>query len=75
MSSEILWNFSCYIDDRWIVLQQNPHFYLDLPTSGDAYGAEFFWDSTKEFQLNPNDTVYILVDRPGLYRVYLEAEK
>ena len=75
MSSEILWNFSCYIDDRWIVLQQNPHFYLDLPTSGDAYGAEFFWDSTKEFQLNPNDTVYILVDRPGLDRVYLEAEK
>ena len=75
MSSEILWNFSRYTDDRRIALQQNPHFYLDLPTTKDAYGAGFFKDSTKEFKFKGNDTVYVLVDKPDLSRVYLEAEK
>ena len=56
-------------------MQQNPHFYLDLPTTKDAYGAGFFKDSTKEFKFKGNDTVYVLVDKPDLSRVYLEAEK
>ena len=75
MTLEILWNFSRYTDDRRIALRQNPHFYLDLPTTGDAYGAGFFKDSTKDFQFKRNDTVYVLVDKPYLSRVHLETEK
>ena len=71
MASEILWNFSRYTDDRQIALRRNPHFYLDLPTTRDAYGAGFFKDSAKEFQFKRNDTVYVLVDKPDLNRVYL----
>ena len=76
MSSEILWNFSRYTDDRRIALRQNPHFYLDLPTFGRAYGTEFSKDSMRDsdFILKRNDTVYILVDKPDLGRVYLEVE-
>ena len=75
MTSEILWNFSRYKDERRIALRQNPHFYLELPTAGDAYGADFFKESTKEFRFKCNDTVYVLVDKPDLGRVYLDAEQ
>ena len=74
MSSEILWNFSRYTDDRRIALRQNPHFYLDLPTSVDDYGAKFSKHPERDFSLEHNDTVYVLVDKPGLNRVYLEAD-
>lgn len=58
-------------------MRQNPHFYLDLPTSGGAYGAGFSKNSMKDFHSLPehNNTVYVLVDKPSLGRVYLEAEK
>ncbi|KAH9051167.1 hypothetical protein EDB83DRAFT_1326238 [Lactarius deliciosus] len=74
MSSEILWNFSRYTDDRRIALRQNPHFYLHLPTSGDAYGTGFSKVAMKDFLLKPNDTVYVLVDKPDLGRVFLEVD-
>ncbi|KAI0290202.1 hypothetical protein BC826DRAFT_1106558 [Russula brevipes] len=38
---EVLWNFSRFNDNRRITLQDNPHFYLELPTSVDAYTGEF----------------------------------
>ena len=71
LTSEILWNFSRYKDDRQIPLRQNPHFYLHLP---DSFGAEFVKDSTKEFLFKRNDKVYVLVDKPDLGRIYLQAE-
>ena len=71
MTSEILWNFSRFTDDRRIPLWQNPRFYLHLPTS---FGAGFVKNSTQEFQFKRNDTVYVLVDKPNLGRIYLEAE-
>ncbi|KAI0300016.1 hypothetical protein B0F90DRAFT_570947 [Multifurca ochricompacta] len=75
-SSEILWNFSRYKDNRRVTLRQNPHFYLRLPTSVDAYGIGFSERfALKDFPLKENETVYVLVDKPGLCRVYLEAEK
>ncbi|KAH8993692.1 hypothetical protein EDB92DRAFT_374246 [Lactarius akahatsu] len=75
MSSEILWNFSRYTDDRRIALRQNPHFYLHLPTFGDdAYGTRFPKVAMKDFLLKPNDTVYVLVDKPDLGRVFLEVD-
>jgi hypothetical protein len=52
-------------------LRQNPQFYLDLPTS---FGADFVKDATKDFRFKRNDTVYVLVDKPDLGRIYLEAE-
>jgi hypothetical protein len=75
MSSEILWNFSRYTDDRRIALWQNPHFYLGLSTSS-AYGAEFSKHTMRDsdFILKPHDNVYVLVDKPDLGRVYLEVE-
>ncbi|KAI9439128.1 hypothetical protein H4582DRAFT_2075780 [Lactarius indigo] len=72
---EILWNFSRLTDERRrIPLRQNPHFYHHLPTSREAYGAEFSMDSMKDFLLS-NDTIYVLVDKPSLGRIYLEAQE
>ena len=68
---EILWNFSRYTDDRRIPLWQNPRFYLHLPTS---FGAEFVKDPIQDLLFKGNDTVYVLVDKPNLCRIYLEAE-
>ena len=56
-------------------MRENPHFYLDLPTNQDAYGADFSEKSAKVFQFKPNNTVYVLVDKPDLGRVYLDAEQ
>ncbi|KAH9058138.1 hypothetical protein EDB87DRAFT_954125 [Lactarius vividus] len=71
---EILWNFSRLTDERRrIPLRQNPHFYHHLPTSGDAYRAEFFMEPMKDFVLQ-NDTIYVLVDKSSLGRIYLEAQ-
>lgn len=75
MTSEIIWNFSRYTDDRRIPLRQNPHFYLDLPTTFSSFKADFVKDATKAFQFKRNDTVYVLVDKPDLGRIYVEAEK
>lgn len=55
-------------------MRQNPHFYLDLPTSGGDYGTKYSNDSMRDFVLKRNDTVYVLVDKPDLGRVYLEVE-
>ena len=71
MTSEILWNFSRYTDDRRIPLRQNPHFYFNIPTS---FKADFVKDSAKDFRFKGNDTVYVLVDKPNLGRIHLEAE-
>lgn len=73
-SSEIIWNFSRYTDNRRITLRENPQFYLDLPISGGAYGADFSQNSMKDIVLNGQNTVYVLVENPGLGRIYLEVE-
>ncbi|KAI0263584.1 hypothetical protein BC834DRAFT_886455 [Gloeopeniophorella convolvens] len=69
--SEIIWNFARYTDHRRITLQQNPHFYLKLPTTPAGYGPGFSQYPLKDFVLAPEDTVYVLADKPG--RVFLEA--
>jgi hypothetical protein len=70
---EVLWNFSRFDDKRRITLQDNPHFYLELPTSADAYTREFRTLPVQDMQLISNSTVYVLVDRPS--RVFLETEQ
>jgi hypothetical protein len=74
-ASEIIWNFTRYEDERRVTLRQNPHLYVGLPTSADAYGAGFSMNPTKDFNVKPNDTIYVLVDRSGLGCVHLEAEE
>ncbi|KAI0290302.1 hypothetical protein BC826DRAFT_1106538 [Russula brevipes] len=61
----VLWNFSRFKDDRRITLQENPHFYLDLPTSVDAYTGEFNAFPVQNIQLTSNATIYVLVDQPS----------
>jgi len=70
---EVLWNFSRFNDNRRITLQDNPHFYLELPTSVDAYTGEFRTLPVQDMQLISNSTIYVLVDRPS--RVFLETEQ
>ncbi len=72
--SEILWNFSRYKDRARITLEQNPHFYSNLPAEESAYTPMFKRHPLGDLilALKPHDTVYVLVDRPG--RVFLETE-
>jgi hypothetical protein len=70
---EVLWNFSRFNDNRRITLQDNPHFYLELPASVDAYTSEFRTLPVQDMQLISNSTIYVLVDRPS--RVFLETEE
>ena len=68
---EVLWNFSRFEDHRRITLQQNPHFYVNLPTSVDAYRGHFRALPVEALRLKPNATFYIIADGPS--RIFLEA--
>jgi hypothetical protein len=73
--SEILWNFSRYKlkDNARVTLEQNPHFYSSLPADESAFTPMFTCHPLGDLSvLKPNDTVYVLVDRPGC--VFLEAK-
>ena len=68
---EILWNFSRIKDkSRRLTLKQNPHFYVHLPTSPDAYSGDFNVEPVENFR-HP-DKFYVLTDRPGL--MYMNAD-
>lgn len=70
-SAEILWNFSCFKDQRRLTLKQNPHFYTNLPASPEAYGGEFEIEPTVNFR--HANKFYVLTDRPGL--VYIKTHQ
>jgi hypothetical protein len=67
---EVLWNFSRFKDERRLTLKQNPHFYLGLPTSQNAYGGDFSVEPIENFQ---HAKICVLTDKPG--RVFLETDK
>jgi hypothetical protein len=67
----VLWNFSRFEDNRRITLQDNPHFYVNLPTAVDAYTGDFKARPVENLQLKPNATFYVLLDKPS--RIFLEA--
>lgn len=72
--SEVLWNFSCFEDNKRIALQENAHFYRNFPISSDEYGDTFLQDPLWTFSnVQHDETIYILVDGPS--RVYLEVEQ
>ncbi|KAI0283565.1 hypothetical protein BC826DRAFT_1059331 [Russula brevipes] len=60
---EVLWNFSRLKGDKRLTLGQNPHFYVDLPTSQEAYQGGFKTDPVEDFR--HADKYYVLFDRPG----------
>ena len=65
---EILWNFSRFIDeDHRLTLRDNPHFYVELPTSPDAFGDSIKIDPTEDFR--HADTFYVLIDKPELVHI------
>ncbi|KAH9054700.1 hypothetical protein EDB87DRAFT_1425447 [Lactarius vividus] len=70
-AGEILWNFARLEGRARVTLEQNPRFYMGLPIHEGAFGPEFSKDSMEDFVLRSNDTVYVLVDRPG--RVFLKT--
>jgi hypothetical protein len=67
---EILWDFS-YSEDmkKRLTLKDNPHFYVDLPTSPEAYGDHVQIDPTEDFR--HANKFYVLIDRPEL--VYIKT--
>ncbi|KAH9169794.1 hypothetical protein EDB89DRAFT_2231094 [Lactarius sanguifluus] len=70
-ASEILWNFARLEGRAHVTLEQNPRFYMGLPVHEGAFGPEFSKEPMRDFVLRSNDTVYVLVDRPG--RVFLKT--
>ena len=70
---EVLWNFAHFEDNRRITLQDNPHFYSELPTSSDAYTDQFKALPVENVEMTPNATIYVLVDQPR--RVFLETRR
>jgi hypothetical protein len=63
---EILWNFSHFEGDKRLTLSQNPHFYVDLPSSPDAYGSTFRSQPTERYE----GRIYVLTNDSG--RVFFE---
>jgi hypothetical protein len=70
---EVLWHFAHFEDNRRITLQDNPHFYSELPTSPDDYTGQFKAHPIEYFVLRPDDTIYALVDQPR--RVFLDTRR
>ena len=70
---EVLWNFAHLENSKRITLSENPHFYLKLPTLIDEYGGEFKALPAEVLPLEPDATVYVLIDQPR--RIFLESEQ
>ena len=60
---EILWSFSRFKDEkRRLTLRDNPHFYVNLPTTPEAYEDKVKIDPTEDFR--HSNQFYVLTDRP-----------
>ena len=71
--NEILWNFSRFKGERRLTLQDNPHFYVKLPTSPEKYGDKFLTEPIETFH---EAQISVLTDNPHLTsRVFLETAK
>ena len=72
--AELIWNLYRLEGRARITLEQNCHFYRDLPRTEGAFDPGFYHHSMKDFNFQKRrDRVYVLVDRPG--RVFLTAFK
>ena len=65
---EILWNFFCFEDmKKRLTLEDNPHFYAELPTSPEAYDDSVHIDPTEDFR--HANKFYVLTDKPELVHI------
>ena len=65
---EILWNFSRFVDENnRLTLRDNPHFYVGLPTSPDAFGDSIKINPTEDFWYS--NKFYVLVDKPEIVHI------
>ena len=70
---EILWNFSCLTDKKKrLTLSDNPHFYIELPTSPEAYGDNVEFDPTEDFR--HANKFYVLTDKPESVHIVTDQE-
>ena len=70
---EILWNFSLLKNERRLTLEDNPHFYEELPTSAEKYKGQFRTDPIETFQ---QESINVLTDNPRLTGwVFLETAR
>ena len=70
---EILWKFSCLKDKKkCLTLRDNPHFYVELPTSPEAYGDGVKIDPTEDFR--HANKFYVLTDRPEPIHIVTDQE-
>jgi hypothetical protein len=70
---EVLWNFCRFKDEKKrLSLQDNPHFYTELPTSPEAYGDSLKFDPTEDFR--HANKFYVLTDRPELVRIMTDQD-
>ena len=70
---EILWNFSCLTDKKKrLTLSNNPHFYIELPTSPEAYRNNVKIDPTEDFR--HANKFYVLTDKPEYVHIVTDQE-
>jgi hypothetical protein len=68
----VLWNFYRIKDTKkCLTLMDNPHFYAELPESGENYGRRIRIDPTENF--SQADKFYVLTDRQEL--VYIMTDQ
>ena len=69
---EILWNFSRFKDERRrLTLRNNPHFYVELPTSPEEYGDCVKIDPTEDFR--HANKFYVVTDKPE--PIYIKTDQ
>jgi hypothetical protein len=65
---EVLWSFYRVLDEKQrLTLMDNPHFYVELPTSPEAYGDGVQIDPSEDFR--HANKFYVLIDKSELVHV------
>ena len=70
---EILWIFSRLKEKKErLALKDNPHFYINLPTTPEAYKDNLKIDPTEDFR--HSDEFYVLTDRPEVVHIMTDQD-
>ena len=70
---EILWIFSRFKDKKQrLTLRDNPHFYVNLPTTPEAYEDNVKIDPTEDFR--HSNEFYVLSDKPELVHIMTDRD-
>ena len=70
---EILWIFSRLKNEKErLTLRDNPHFYVNLPTTPEAYEDNILIDPTEDFR--HSNEFYVLCDKPELVHIMTDRD-